>query len=472
MLISESLPFVTGYVDELDTTLKSLHPTIGLFDSQKGWLRFCLVAIVVTNSLCWKRFERASLGRWFHTALSWMFRQSKIGWQWLVRASVVLILRMYGIQEGILVVDDSDKKRSNATKRIYKAHRLRDKTSGGTINGQNLVVLVLVTPLLTLPTSFAFYMPDPVLAAWKKRDKGLKQQGIPKSARPPQPSSNGGYPTKQEVALDLLAAFHRDFAQIRVKCVLADALYGTAAFLDQASAVFGGIQVISQIRKNQKLRFRTQEMPVATYFSKFPGLPQIVPVRGGKEEQITVGSARLYVCAHHQKRFVIALKYDGEEEYRYLVAADLSWRTLDIVQAYTVRWLVEVFFQDWKSYEGWGQLTKQPDEEGSRYSLILSLLCDHCLLLHPEQRARLEHHLPACTVGSLCELIKLESLMQCVWEVVSSDTPQETFQKLVERAKEVFSPASSAKHMVGRDLGRLEPTPTLEYRAKVVLKAA
>ncbi|MCP4285869.1 MAG: hypothetical protein GY792_15675 [Gammaproteobacteria bacterium] len=180
----------------------------------------------------------------------------------------------------------------------------------------------------------------------------------------------------------------------------------------------------------------------------------------------------MYVCAHNTKRFVIAMKYEGEEEYRYLVATDLSWRTLDIVQVHTCRWLVEVFFQDWSSYEGWRQLAKQPDEDGSRRSLILSLLCDHCLLLHPEQSARFEHNLPACTVGSLCEVIKMESLMQCLWTIVSSDAPMTAFQRLATRAKEVFSLRNSAKHMVGRDLGRLEPTPSLKYHARVMMDAA
>ena len=54
---------------------------------------------------------------------------------------------------------------------------------------------------------------------------------------------------------------------------------------------------------------------------------------------------------------VVALKYEGEDTYRYLIASDLTWRTLDIVQGQTLRWLVEVFIQDWKSYEGWSQLT-------------------------------------------------------------------------------------------------------------------
>ena len=59
-------------------------------------------------------------------------------------------------------------------------------------------------------------------------------------------------------------------------------------------------------------------------------------------------SARVHVSAHGKKRFVIALKYEGEEEYRYLVASDMSWRTGDIAQAQTLRWLVLVFIEDWE----------------------------------------------------------------------------------------------------------------------------
>ncbi len=51
---------------------------------------------------------------------------------------------------------------------------------------------------------------------------------------------------------------------------------------------------------------------------------------------------------------------------------------------------MEVFFEDWKLYEGWGREAKQLDEDGSSRGLILSLLFDHCLILHPEQSARAE----------------------------------------------------------------------------------
>lgn len=462
MFISnEVLPFVKSFIDNLNEALKKINPQADLSKIQKGWLGFCLVAIAVTNSICWKQFERASLGFYLHSSLSWMFRHSKIFWHILLRASVEVILCNYGITEGVLAIDDSDKKRSKSTKRIYKTHKIKDKASGGFINGQSIIFLLLVTPAVTIPVGFEFYMPDPEVTAWNKLEAKLKKQGVPKQERPPKPPKNERYPTKPEIGLKLLEDFHSHYPSINVKCVVADALYGTDDFTTKASDIFGGVQVISQLRKNQKIRFRTKAMSVASYFSKFPGTPQKIKIRGGEEVTVVVGSARLYVYSHGKKRFVIALKYEGEEEYRYLLASDLSWRTLDIAQAYTLRWLVEVFFQDWKSYEGWGQLTKQPDEEGSRRSLILSLLLDHCLLLHSEQLARLKNKLPACTVGSLRERVKVESLVQVIQKVILSNNPEEMLRRLVKAAKDVFQLAPSKKHMMNREWGRLEPTPSL-----------
>nr|MBS0020833.1 transposase [Gammaproteobacteria bacterium] len=168
--------------------------------------------------------------------------------------------------------------------------------------------------------------------------------------------------------------------------------------MDPAGAVFDGVQVISQMRGNQTVRFRNHRLSLSQYFDRYADVVQSYRRRGGQPITVWISSARLFVQAHGKKRFVIALKYEGESEYRYLVASDLTWRTEDIVQAFTLRWLVEVFIQDWKGYEGWGALTKQPGEEGSSRGLILSLLVDHCLLLHPAQLAQLNHRQPAFTV--------------------------------------------------------------------------
>ena len=163
---------------------------------------------------------------------------------------------------------------------------------------------------------------------------------------------------------------------------------------------------------------------------------------------------------------MIALKYPGEKEYRYLVATDLSWRTLDIIQAYTIRWIVEVFIEDWKSYEGWAQLAKLTGEEGASYGLTLSLLLDLCLLLHPRQLARVESKLPVYTVGSLLRMIQMESLLLYIEQLLHSAAhPAEQLTLLTSHVREFFVLNPSGKHMSGRVLGRLEPTPSLKRRA-------
>jgi len=466
MFIVKPLPFVTTFIDALDKAIEESKPGWGLSGIQKAWLSFCILAVLVTNSVCWARFERASLGRYSLAALSWMFCHSKIPWDLILQMSVHVILRRYEITQGCLVVDDTDKKRSKVTRKIAYAHKLKDKASGGFIRGQCIVFLVLATPKITFPVGFAFYMPDPILSAWYKEDKKLKKQSVPPQQRPPKPKRNEAYPTKGELALRLLRQFRSNHPTVKIKSVSADTLYGTEAFLDEASQTFDQTQAISQIRSNQNVRFRNRERSVEEYFTSYPGTPQKITIRGGREITAIVGSARLYVCAHHKKRFVIAIKYEGEETYRYLVATDLTWRTIDIVQAHTLRWLVEVFIEDWKSNEGWGKLTKQTGADGSSQSLILSLLVDHCLLLHPEQLARIENKLPAYTVVSLTNQIQVDCLFDFIRELLSSDDPEEKLNLLTKTLKDqVFTLNPSQKHMANRDLGRLEPTPGLKYKA-------
>src|SRR5262245_24317152 len=134
-------------------------------------------------------------------------------------------------------------------------------------------------------------------------------------------------------------------------------------------------------------------------------------------------AARLLVKAHGTKRFVVALRYSGEEAYRFLVASDLSWRAIDITRLFSLRWLIEVFIEDWKAHGGWNNLTKHQGEDGSTRGVILSLLCDHLLLLHPEQSARFKNKQPALTVGCVIERLKIDALIDTVSQVVYADDP-------------------------------------------------
>ncbi len=449
MWIGKPAPFINTFIEELDQALRKLEAGKGMSRIQKKWLGMCLQGIQITNTVCWAKIERASLGSYAGAALSWMFRHAAIPWEWILVASVKVILRRYQITQGIVVVDDSEKRRAKSTKRIYRAHKMKDKKTGGYINGQSLIVLLLVTPKVTIPVGIEFYQPDPALSAWYQTDKKLKKQGVPKKERPPKPEKNEAYPDKQTIALRLMTAFKDHFSRLTIKAVLADALYGTEDFIDQASALFGNTQVISQLRSNQLVRYQNQKVSLEDYFANQPAKTQPLTIRGQHKVVVWV-AARVYVFAHHKKRLIVAVKYEGETDYRYLTASDLSWRAEDVLEIYGLRWLVEVFLQDWKSYDGWGQLTKQPDQEGSSRSLTLSLLLDHCLLFHPEQLARLDNKLPLVTLGSLQERAKAENLFLFIQDLLTDDDVEHNLERLSLAIAQSFPVSPSRKHMAHR----------------------
>ena len=158
----------------------------------------------------------------------------------LLRISVVVIIETYGLTGGNLLLDDTGRNRSKRTTKIGKAHKMKDKKSNGYVNGQELVFLVLQTPLVTISVDFCFYMPDPGVTKWRRTCKELKEQGVPPSQRPRRPKPNSSFPTKQVLALEMLRDFHEHFPGFTVNGVLTDTLYGDAHFMDGASNVFGG----------------------------------------------------------------------------------------------------------------------------------------------------------------------------------------------------------------------------------------
>ena len=115
-------------------------------------------------------------------------------------------------------------------------------------------------------------------------------------------------------------------------------------------------------------------------------------------------------------------------------------------------------------------MTKQPGEEGARRSVLLSLLVDHSLFFHPDQHAQLKNNLPAYTVGSLRANVQVECLVDIIDDLVSSDDPQDKLKRFTHALHEVFAFGRSKKHMIQRQLGRLEPTPSLKYRAHEVMR--
>ena len=461
MFLFQPIAFIHHYVKSLANTLS--EQGYQMTQIQQLQIAILLSVILICNRICWSDVELTTMGNTKSKAIWWMYARSSIPWDKLFNASVQMMLSNYGITEGVLAIDETDNSRCKKTPFIAYTHKYYDKKTGGYKNGQEIVFLVLISDSITIPVGFAFYEPDQAIANWKKENKRLINKGVAKKDRPKRPQPAEDYRSKTQLAAQLVKAFTENNPTIKVKAVVADALYGSNNFYEEMSE--NTTQLISQLKSDQKVTYMGKSYVVKDFFNRvFKPIESSITVRGGKEQKVMFRAIRVHVNAHNCKRFVIALKYEGQSEYRYLVASNLSWRGQDITNAYTLRWLVEVFFEDTKANGGWFNMSKQQGEDGSKKPLSLSLLLEHALLCHPEQKARLKSKLPAYTVGSLRALILMQVTIDFTKHIIGTDNPEKMLQQALQKLTSVFKLRESGKHMSGRNLGRLAETESLKYQ--------
>lgn len=468
MIFLQPLSFVSSYVSLLDSSVREVTGGEGLTRIQRAWLAACLMSMLVFGELNWECLERGSVGTWRARAASKMFRHGIRVWEHLLRASVSTILKKYGIRGGTLILDDSDRSRSKRTTRIFGVHKAFHKPTGGYRMSQNVVVLLLVTDTVTIPVGFRLFIPDSSLKEWERKDRILRDAGIKKGQRPRKPQRDPRYPTRPELALEMVNEFCGHFPQLKIKGVQADAAYATPELLNGLRTMLPTAAIVSQIRGNQLVLAKGgQAVQVQKLMGSLPARQDTVRLRGHLEEVVTYCSVVARVKSLGDARYrIVALKYEGEDEYRYIIFSDPSWRATDIVEYYSLRWLVETFFQDWKSHGAWAQVACQQGDEGARRGVILSLLLDHCLVCHPEQSARLARKVPIVSVGSLRSAILGEVLTQSIEHIALDSNPKEKLERLRANLGALNPFRESTKHFSGRSMSRrASPTPACERRA-------
>ncbi|WP_213156343.1 transposase [Neochlamydia sp. AcF65] len=156
-------------------------------------------------------------------------------------------------------------------KKLHYLHKIRDKKTRGYFCDQNIVFLQLVTKKFCLLVSFAFYSPDLKLTQWQQEVKKLKKLSVAKKDRPKEPKRLLGYPKKYTLALQLLKNFACEFPVFKVSCVLADALYGNSLFVDGIEIIWPGVQIITQLRKNQKVMQGEKSLSWQEFFAFYKG---------------------------------------------------------------------------------------------------------------------------------------------------------------------------------------------------------
>ena len=343
-IFSAPLPEAVSFAEDLDKALHSLPGGKGLSRLQKLWIAFCMTAIIVTHTICWERFERGSAGYYKAKALSFMLHWAPLPWKKLLMASTLMLIRLHGITNGILAIDDDNRPRSKSTSRLFGVHKVLDKKTNGFVMAQNLIKLVLITKTITLPVGIEFYIPDPAFKAWLEHDKELQAKHLPKAQRPVKPQPNKMFPSKQKIATILLRRFKWMASWVTIKAIVADAAYLSPFLRAECARIYPQAQLISQLRNNQ-LVWAGGRPPKALkdYFRDMPARRVKLLRRGSDEVEVIIASARLHVKSHKGRTMlIVAMKYKDEEEYRFLAAIDPTWRSLDVVKAYAFRWLVGV----------------------------------------------------------------------------------------------------------------------------------
>lgn len=464
MIFLDALPEVEDYVDNLDQKLRKIagHRPLMTRIALK-FISFVLTGLIVTGSLNWDKFERASCGSWAAKALSWMLRHStRIPWEHLLIASTCYLLDVFNVKKAHLVFDDFDRDRSKKTSKIYGTHKVRNKKGGGFISAQNIVLLVLVTPIITIPVFFHFYRPDPVQKAWRKEDERLRKLKVKKEFRPKKPELDPDYPTKQQIAAKLLRKFKYRFNDIKIMSVSGDALYLSSSMKAEVARIYPNSQFISQLRRNQTVMLsKDQKCRLDVYFKRIAEKVGIFKLRGHLEKKIYYKSARLFIKSHSKVSHVIAYRYEGEEKWRFVCASNLTWRTKDIIQAFSYRWLVEVVIEDLKQFDGWGSDASQYGIEGASRGLTLSLLLDQFLTQHPEQVYLHQRSQSLHTTGSLRTKLQIESILQSIRGILESDDPKARLAEVTRNINKVVTLRKSTKHMSGHNFEELEPSPSL-----------
>jgi hypothetical protein len=478
MLLLKPLAEAKILVSQLNTILTDWHKD-ALTNKQCSFIALMISAMAISGQLNWSWVSRASLGRIAVTALSWMFRFSKIRWEEVLQAAAYHLLKLYEVFEVHLIVDDTDRPRSKIIKSLFGVFKAFDKKTGGFFLAQNIVFVLVVTKVFSFPIAFAFFQPDPVHSKWLRDTKEFKRKRIarkdwPEELRIEPVRDYKKYPTKIELAAILLSQIQKFFVgitilvngmprKIKVITISADAAYFSKFLKRTVRRLFKKAQFVSQLKKNQICWGRNgSKKTIENYFSDKSPIEAIIRLRGGKEKKVFYYSSILFIKSHGEKVHVVALKYDGEDEYRYLAASNLTWRAPDIIRAYSLRWLIEVAIEDWKQYEGFGRKASQRGIDGARRGVCLSLLVDCFLLSHSLQVGLFKAGKPLCTAGSLVRFIQLENLFNTIKELIADPNLPEKLEEIsAALAKSIVELRPSSKHMQGRDIGDFGPMPHL-----------
>ena len=248
-----------------------------------------------------------------------------------------------GARRNVLIIDDSLFSR-NRSKKVELLARVYDHVSGTYMKGFRMLTLGWSDGNTFLPLSHCLL------------SSSSKQQQLQGASEDVDPRSNGGKQRKlaqckaPEVVLTLLQEARE--AGAPAQHVLFDSWFCSPASLHQIHEL--GYDVIARVKKSEKMHFcfqgRMQDV-MAIYRSQKKRRGRSAYLLSVEAEAVKDGE-RLPV------RLVYVRNKNKRSDYLVLVSTDLTLSEEEIIQTYSKRWNIEVFFKMCKSYLQLGKETR------------------------------------------------------------------------------------------------------------------
>ena len=392
-----------------------------------------------------------------------MLRRGVLPVKKLFWGGLKLSFEVFKIQGVSVLIDDTERERSKNCRSLPFVRKTICKATGGWIQAQNMVFIVLATDKVTIPIWFCFHRP----AKLSKEQKKICKKNSKKTK-----IFDRKYRTKVDLACIGIFIVSRMLKRIKretnlefsLRLVSADNGFSSSQ-VQQAVDKHLNCQFISKANPRQNIFHKRKQRTLEDWFVNIKSVSKEIYLRGSKTK-IEFKSARVEVSAYGRKVHVVALRYDEKSSWQYIFATDLTWARESIIQSYSLRWLVEVFFEDWKQYDGWGVGALQRNVEGAARGSYLSLLTDLFLLHYQRTKPSLQEHVRSelYSAGTVIRLLHVEAIHQAIEDVLKHENPRKKLEEIHAKMIEIVDRRISSKHGVRWEDQGLQSSPSLTKR--------
>jgi hypothetical protein len=390
-----------------------------------------------------------------------MLRRANIPASQLFWGALKLTIKNFKVSIVSIVIDDTERERSKNCNLLPFVRKAVCKATGGWIQAQNIVFILLVTEYVTIPVWFCFHRPARLTKEQKeitrKRPKKIKE-------------FDSKYRTKVELACLGLAIVARILRRLehelnltlKVSCVTGDNGFASASIQVAVSKLFN-CSYLSKANPKQNVIVKTVVISLESFFTRISSITRTIHIRG-RAVSIEYRSARVFVSSFNRKVLVVSMRYSGETSWQYLFGTDLTWTSESVIKGYGLRWLVEVFFEDWKQCDGWGAGALQRSVDGAVRGLFLSLLVDLFLLYYQHTNTSLQGHgrVELCSAGTVIRQLQAKAFHEAIEGILDHDNPRAKLNEIYDQMTSLIERRISLKHAANFGADELGPSRTLQ----------